>query len=396
MKNLRIKITLTGLMLAAGLCLNAQNRSIRFEEGSWRDILAKSAAEKKPVFLDAYTSWCGPCKWMSKNIFTNDTVADYYNGNFICAKIDMEKGEGVEIAKKYDVRAYPTLLFIGQNGEVLHRLCGSREAAVFVQDGKNAFDNSLNYAGYRKKFEGGNMDPSFLGGYISYLSNACMPCDDILNAYFRTQKPEALTSRANWEMIKSFSRRVESPEFIYLETHLNDFSALYTRDSVGEKITDVYYDNMMTALHKKDSASYFHFREKLRSSGLQQAEKTMLYADMSYFSANGQWNKYAGAAELYIAKYGMNEWQLLNGVAWNFYEHLEDNTNLQKAMRWVNKSIQLSDNYFNNDTRASLLYKLGRKDEAMKAAEAAIALAKKSGDDYKSTEDLLAKIREMK
>jgi len=47
----------------------------------WQDIVAMAKQENKLIFLDAYASWCGPCKWMAANMFTNDTIADYYNKN---------------------------------------------------------------------------------------------------------------------------------------------------------------------------------------------------------------------------------------------------------------------------------------------------------------------------
>jgi uncharacterized protein YyaL (SSP411 family) len=59
----------------------------------------KAKKENKLIFVDAYASWCGPCKLMVKNIFPLKTVGDYYNSHFINAKIDMEKGEGIELAK---------------------------------------------------------------------------------------------------------------------------------------------------------------------------------------------------------------------------------------------------------------------------------------------------------
>ena len=65
----------------------------------------------KLVFMDAYATWCGPCKWMSANVFTDPKVADYFNANFVNIKMDMEKGEGPELARQFNLRAYPTLVF---------------------------------------------------------------------------------------------------------------------------------------------------------------------------------------------------------------------------------------------------------------------------------------------
>ena len=101
---------LTFLFICFGSLVFGQG--MQFETGSFEEIKAKAKKENKLIFLDAYTTWCGPCKWMAKTVFTNDTVAQYYNANFINAKIDMEKGEGIELAKKYAVRCYPNLLMV--------------------------------------------------------------------------------------------------------------------------------------------------------------------------------------------------------------------------------------------------------------------------------------------
>ena len=70
------------------------------------------------VFVDCYTTWCGPCKYMTSNVFPQETVGDYFNPNFICLKIDMEKGEGPELVKRYGIRAFPTFLILRPDGSV--------------------------------------------------------------------------------------------------------------------------------------------------------------------------------------------------------------------------------------------------------------------------------------
>src|ERR1035437_6827779 len=83
-----------------------EEKGIHFESGTLTQLLIKAKKEHKLVFIDGYTTWCGPCKRMAKNIFPNDTVALFYNSHFICAEFDMEKGEGIELAKKYEVKCY--------------------------------------------------------------------------------------------------------------------------------------------------------------------------------------------------------------------------------------------------------------------------------------------------
>lgn len=111
---------------------------IKFFHGSFKEAKAKAKKENKLIFIDCYTTWCGPCKNMAKKTFVNKEVGDFFNKNFICMKIDMEQGEGITIQTNYSVEAYPTYLFIDSKGDVKHRDLGFIDAARFIQVGKTA------------------------------------------------------------------------------------------------------------------------------------------------------------------------------------------------------------------------------------------------------------------
>ncbi len=103
---------------------NAETDGIQFTDAAWKDVLKKAKAEKKVIFLDAYASWCQPCKLLQKHVFTKRSVGELYNARFINVKIDMEKGEGPALSQVYPLEAYPTLLFIDGNGRVLRKVVG--------------------------------------------------------------------------------------------------------------------------------------------------------------------------------------------------------------------------------------------------------------------------------
>ena len=91
----------------------AQDKGIHFEKGTWAEVKAKAKAENKHIFVDAYTTWCGPCKWMAKNTFTDEKVGEFFTKNYIAYKLDMEKeGDGLDFAKKYKVWAVSPSLYI--------------------------------------------------------------------------------------------------------------------------------------------------------------------------------------------------------------------------------------------------------------------------------------------
>ena len=109
---------------------------IKFSEGNWAAILKKAKAEKKIVFLDAYTTWCGPCKLLQKNVFTKPEVGALFNQKFINVKIDMESGEGPKLAQKYPLEGYPTLFFINPDGKVVKQVIGYQNPETLLSIGK--------------------------------------------------------------------------------------------------------------------------------------------------------------------------------------------------------------------------------------------------------------------
>lgn len=122
-------------MLVAALGLSAfksDSPGIDFEHLTWAETLKKAETEKKLVFIDAYTSWCGPCKYMAKTTFMDPSVGDFFNKNYINAKFDMEKGEGPAIAAKYGVNAYPTLLIVDSEGKLVGKTLGYQNAEQLI------------------------------------------------------------------------------------------------------------------------------------------------------------------------------------------------------------------------------------------------------------------------
>ncbi len=112
--------------------------TFNFYQGTFDQALKESAKKKKIIFVDAFTTWCGPCKMLNNTTFKDVKAGEFFNENFISLKLDMEKGEGPSFAMKYSVRAYPTLLFINSKGEVVHKTLGYKDAAMLTEEGKIA------------------------------------------------------------------------------------------------------------------------------------------------------------------------------------------------------------------------------------------------------------------
>ncbi|MCX6245389.1 MAG: thioredoxin domain-containing protein [Bacteroidetes bacterium] len=380
----------------------SQNRTIRFNEKPWQEIVAMARAEKKLIFLDAFASWCGPCKWMAANMFTNDTIADYYNKTFINAHFDMEKGEGLTLRKKFAVRAYPSLVFINPNTEeMVHERVGAPQKvrdyldmAVVAQNPEECLSN------YIKKYNEGSSSPEFIKTYLVRLSEAYMPVTDVLKKYFSTQSESALLGRTDWNLIYRFITEMNDPMFEFLLAHRKEYAKLYTKDSVNSKISEVYLNAFQKFARNPNTklvdSNQLVLKQKIIASGFEDAGKVNFSADLALYQMRGKNKEFLELAYNDLDKYYSDDYNMLNNMAWSFYSMTVDVKYLEKALSWSKQSVSLRREPFNLDTYATILFKLGKKEEAIKQEKEAIALAKKTNATPAQYEDALKRMENSK
>lgn len=94
---------------------------INFSDISISQAVQRAKIENKLVFIDAYASYCGPCKIMD-NAFKNPSVVSYFNKNFINIKVDMEGANGPEYKNAFQIVFLPTMVFLNPEGKELSKI----------------------------------------------------------------------------------------------------------------------------------------------------------------------------------------------------------------------------------------------------------------------------------
>ncbi|MGU3375873.1 thioredoxin family protein [Chryseobacterium sp. M5A1_1a] len=383
MKKLAI---LSSLFIAAF----AWAQGIKFEEGNFASILAKAKKENKLVFIDAYASWCGPCKLMVKNIFPLKTVGDYYNSHFINAKIDMEKGEGVDIAKKYNVKAFPTYLFIDGNGEAVHRTLGYVEEKDFIQFAKDAEDPNKRLTSLKQQFEKGEKDPEFLKNLAGLtMYNDAEFAGKVLDRYFEQKKD---LDQDDVQILLAGTQSTESPLYTIFQQKKNDIVKFFPEDKYAKFDKNIKLNTVAKKAYNADTKTWndsYFMTETQKFLTKDEAAKVLKRMKANRALKNKDIPTYEKLIMEIYQNYSAASSEELNSLAWNFYENVSNKTSLEKALSWAQESVKKDQNFANTDTLANLYNKMGDKKNAKMWAEKSIELAKSSGQDSSDTEKLL-------
>lgn len=390
MKNIIFYIAFICLLTVS---LSAQEDHIKFEKEAWSDILKKAAVENKVIFMDAYTTWCGPCKKMSRDVFTTKEVADYFNSNFINVKMDMEKGEGIGLSQEYNVIAYPTLLFIGADGNIVHRAVGYHNTDKFLELGETANTPGSNLAALKARYDFGDRSAQFLYDYTFATSEAMTGTHPKIAEEYLSTQTDWNTER-NLSFLFRFLESTDGKMFDYFIANKERYVGIFGENPIARKL-QYLINNSISENDNSEADAITRVGNLYKKVYPEKAEEMTSEFSMMYFLRAGDFDKYIATTKKHFSTYGTENWESLNESAWNFYEFADSKKDIKQAIKWAKKSVALNKNFYNTDTLAALYYKLGKKGKATKAAELAIALAKSSGDDSSTTQELLQEIQKL-
>ena len=385
------KLTIFSALFIGAMALA---QGIKFEDTNFSTILAKAKKENKLIFVDAYASWCGPCKLMVKNVFPQKAVGDYYNSHFVNAKIDMEKGEGIDLAKKYNVKAFPTYLFIDGNGEVVHRTLGYVEENDFIQFAKDAGDPGKRLGTLKQKFEAGEKDPEFLKNLAGLtIYNDAEFAGRVMERYFNGKTE---LDKEDIQMLLSGTQSADSPMYKIFQAKKAEITKILPAERYEAFDKNIRLNTVVKKSYNPDTKkwddSYF-MTEAQKFMTKDEAVKILTRAKAGRALKDKDIPTYEKLTiDLYRDTSAVSSDEL-NAVAWNFFENVTNKESLQKAVTWAQESVKKSENSANTDTLANLYNKIGDKKNARIWAEKAVQLAKSSGEDASETEKLLKSLQ---
>ncbi len=296
-----MRVTIPTIIISCLLSTFTFAQGIEFFHGTWDEALMKAKNEDKIIFVDAFTTWCGPCKAMAANTFPNPEVGKFFNRHFISMKIDMEKEMGIEFRKSYDVTAYPTLFFIDYDKEVVLKAVGGKNPSDLIQLGESVvakYDKSSKYEG---AYNSGDRSYQLVYDYVAALNKAGKPSVKIANEYLTSQTD--LTTPENLRFILEAASQMDCHCFELLEKYKSPIVKLTSEEAVKEKIRIAGSNTVKRAIEFESSELILLATEAMKRNIPSEAEFFRSKSDLQYALAVNDYGRINELVEYHVKKF---------------------------------------------------------------------------------------------
>lgn len=356
MKHFKIKTLFLSLVISTSV-----SAQIQFEDNvPFQQVLNRSKSENKLIFIDCYTTWCGPCKWLVSNVFSDKKLGEIYNSQFVNYKLDMEKGEGLDLAKKFGVQAYPTLLWLNENEEVVYRIVGTNTIESFLGYASSLKDDENHFPSMVKKFEAGNREPEFLKKLaLAAINGYDLNASIYVEAYLNTISKEDWSNTENNTFIYSASKTFDSNTTKHVLENSKKFEP-----TLVEAIKSQCLDYELRGALESKSEERLKVMLTMVDRYSPERQEYKRSAELYFYKTIGDRKKLNEMASKYLKS--SKDPNLLNEYAWERFENETDLTLLKEAISWAERSVKLEKHFYNTDTLGQLYKKVGNAKKAHK------------------------------
>jgi len=389
--------------------LDSMNPGIHFEFGlDWEQILAKAKVENKTIFIDCYTTWCGPCKEMENSVYSLEKVGNFFNDKFISVKAQMDTSKKDDdavkkwyadahyIRNRYNVDAFPTFLFFTSDGKLLYRSTGVIGPDDFLALAANVLDPNKDYYKLLDHFKQGKRnlaEMSYLAR-IGLLLGDTATSQQVAEEYIVQLKNEALLTKENIQFLYDFTKSSKDKGFKLFYLYGDSINKIMGNDMYSQQfIHSIIYKEIALPVIEKANKSTGSIPDWSTIASLVKkkyneyySERIVTAARCSWGINHKNWPEYTKYLVLFEEKFGSKSNNdamaslVLNNYAWDVFKYSHNTEELSKALSWSSKAVMMHPTANWMDTYANILYKLGQNKLSIRWEEIASKLSPNNKD----------------
>lgn len=314
-----------------------QGEGILFEDMSWEEVKTKARSEDKLIFLDAYATWCVPCKQMDAQVFSRQDVGSYFNDHFINFKMDLEKGIGPILAARYGVQKYPTLLFLTSDETLVHQSSGYHNAPKLITQGRVANEPQRITSALDQRYQDGDRKPDFLYD-LTYKRYRLMDGSHkmIVEDYLDTQKN--WKTKENLKFIFDFTEDFNSSLFPFLAENREAFYTAIPQSQVDHAIQIMVHTQIYNQPQPLDIQNVRAIYDRAYPD---KADWMFFEYQSEQYLATENYADYASALVSFWKKYPCKDPQKLFFEAKQFNDWFTDQQHQLHAISFMKLAIEL-------------------------------------------------------
>lgn len=375
--------------------VQASAQGVTFIEGSWEEARQMASDQEKYILVDAFTDWCYWCKVQDKETFSREDVGQMVNEKFIPVKINFEEGIGVELAMKYRVQGYPTLLFFNSEGRLVGRTVGYNSNP---EEWMKEVEGMLNTETHPpSRVDPDLLDPGFPDFFKASFTRdgeRGKPADaETVSSWLDEQ--EDPYSEAAFNVIKM--RQTNEKWNTFFMENKNQYIKRYGEEEITDKITSIFMMRGYEIMNAGDEEALDNLIVEARETVGEDLAKNMKFLKLDLYMSTERYEEYMELASTnFESEEGALNHSFINSVCWNVYENSENEGLLAQAIEWMGRVVTDKPEYNYLDTYAALLLATNQVKEAEKWAKKAIAIGEANDEDTEATQELMEKIEAAK
>ena len=239
----------------------AQQTAVCFEGGTLESAKAKAAQEKKVLFIMCTANYCGACRMMEREVFTVPEVADFYNKNFVSYKLNMDNPDGKAFGKTCEVPAYPTLIFMDEQGDILFKNVGGLKTKEFMELSRRACAREKSES---VRFEEGDRDKDFVLGYLKRLGDRSLDLElqAAFNTLYEEEGSKLLKDKDYWEIFKKYVSNRDCPAAVDFLKNYKRYAKQYGEGATFWKVRNLYANfTCVNTLYETDKYGFPNYKK---------------------------------------------------------------------------------------------------------------------------------------
>lgn len=274
----------------------------------WEEALSKAKANDQLIFVDVYATWCGYCKKMDREVYSQERIGEFYNAKFVNIRLDGEAGIGPEIVKRYEITGFPELLFINAANELISKGVGYIEIEGFYQLGEQAIASWKRLPALQKTLALGNIsmeDAIELASLLKAKGNEKEAMATAVKALEKKKLKDLMPYHA-WTLISKYAHGLGNPLLQQVVENREKFIYMRGAAAVDEYIQSCVTSNLAAAVHDEDEAMMQRIVTELvplLDYGTSESDRKQMVGitKTMFYQKTENWEKYAKSVDEYLA-----------------------------------------------------------------------------------------------